>query len=169
MRNKITLRKLVLLAFFVAIGVVISPILRVHGFAPTQHLVNIVCSVFLGPWYSLVCALSIGILRMMFFAISPLAITGGIFGAFLSGLLYRKFNENILAACAGEIIGTGIIGSMVSFPVMKFVAGDAKVALFTFTPSFLAATIIGSIVAFSFLKILERNKTLGRMKASLDE
>ncbi|MGO3019099.1 MAG: energy coupling factor transporter S component ThiW [Anaerococcus sp.] len=168
MRNKITLKKMVLMAFFVAIGVVISPILRVHGFAPTQHLVNIVCSVFLGPWYSLVCALSIGILRMMFFAITPLAITGGIFGAFLSGLFYRKFHENIIAACFGEIIGTGIIGSMISFPVMKFVAGDAKVALFTYTPSFLAATIIGSIAAFSFLKVLDKNKTLEKMKERLD-
>lgn len=168
MRKKLSLRKLVLLAFFVAIGVVISPILRVHGFAPTQHLVNIVCSVFLGPWYSLVCALSIGLLRMMFFAITPLAITGGIFGAFLSGLLYRKFNENILAACLGEVIGTGIIGSMVSFPIMKFVAGDGRVALFTYTPSFLAATTIGAIVAFSFLKILEKNKSLTRMKERLD-
>lgn len=168
MKDKISLRKLVLMAFFVAIGVVISPILRVHGFAPTQHLVNIVCSVFLGPWYSLVCALSIGIIRMMIFSITPLAITGGIFGAFLSGVFYRKFKESIFAACIGEIIGTGIIGSMVSFPVMKFVAGDARVALFTYTPSFLAATIIGAIAAYAFLKVLEKNKTLGKMKARLD-
>lgn len=169
MRNTIKLKKLVLMAFFVAIGVVISPILRVHGFAPTQHLINIICSVFLGSWYSLVCAISIGILRMMFFSITPLAITGGVFGAFLSGVLYRKFNENIFLACVGEIIGTGIIGSVISFPVMKFIAGDSRIALFTYTPSFLAATIIGAIAAFTFLKLLEKNKTLGKMKAKLDE
>ena len=34
------------LSMFVTIGVVISPILRFEGFAPTAHFVNIVCSVF---------------------------------------------------------------------------------------------------------------------------
>ena len=40
----------------VAIGVVISPILRIEGMCPTAHLINITCSVFMGPWYSLLCA-----------------------------------------------------------------------------------------------------------------
>ncbi|MFR7832968.1 MAG: energy coupling factor transporter S component ThiW [Blautia wexlerae] len=47
----------------VAIGVVISPILRIEGMCPTAHLINIVCSVLLGPWYSLLCATLIGIIR----------------------------------------------------------------------------------------------------------
>lgn len=37
MQNSKKLRKFVLLAMLVAIGVVISPILRVHGFAPTPR------------------------------------------------------------------------------------------------------------------------------------
>lgn len=56
--------KMVMLAMLVAIGVVISPILRVEGMCPMAHLINIVCSVFLGPWYSLLCATLIGIIRM---------------------------------------------------------------------------------------------------------
>lgn len=47
-RNNSTLVKMIMLSIFVAIGVVISPILRVVGFCPTQHFVNIVCAVFLG-------------------------------------------------------------------------------------------------------------------------
>ena len=46
--------KMVMLAMLVAIGVVISPILRVEGMCPMAHLINIVCSVFLGPWLSLI-------------------------------------------------------------------------------------------------------------------
>ena len=57
---------MVMLAMMVAIGVVISPILRIEGMCPTAHLINIVCSVLLGPWYSLLCATLIGIIRMMF-------------------------------------------------------------------------------------------------------
>ena len=37
--------KMVMLAMLVAIGVVISPILRVEGMCPMAHLINIVCSV----------------------------------------------------------------------------------------------------------------------------
>ena len=48
--------RMVMLAMMVAIGVVISPILRIEGMCPTAHLINIVCSVLLGPWYSLLCA-----------------------------------------------------------------------------------------------------------------
>ena len=48
--------RMVMLAMMVAIGVVISPILRIEGMCPTAHLVNIVCSVLMGPWYSLLCA-----------------------------------------------------------------------------------------------------------------
>ena len=44
--------RMVMLAMMVAIGVVISPILRIEGMCPTAHLINIVCSVLLGPWYS---------------------------------------------------------------------------------------------------------------------
>ena len=49
-QRKKTLR-MVMLSMMVAIGVVISPILRIEGMCPTAHLVNIVCSVLLGPWY----------------------------------------------------------------------------------------------------------------------
>lgn len=168
MQNSKKLRKFVLLAMLVAIGVVISPILRVHGFAPMQHFINVVCSVLLGPYYSLACATMIGLIRMSLMGISPLALTGAVFGAFLSGILYKKYNT-FIAACLGEVIGTGIIGSMISFPVMKFVAGDSKVALFTFTPSFVIATIIGSSVAYIFLKALEKNGSLAKMQESLND
>ncbi len=87
------LKKMVMLAMFVAIGVVISPILRVEGCCPMQHVVNIVCSVFMGPWYSLLCAVLIGVIRMACMGIPPLALTGAVFGAFLSGEFYRIFGS----------------------------------------------------------------------------
>ena len=101
--------RMVMLAMMVAIGVVISPILRIEGMCPTAHLVNIVCSVLMGPWYSLLCATMIGVIRMMFMGIPPLALTGAIFGAFLSGVFYRLSKGKIICAVIGEIFGTGII------------------------------------------------------------
>ena len=80
-----------MLAMMVAIGVVISPILRIEGMCPTAHLINIVCSVLLGPWYSLLCATLIGIIRMMFMGIPPLALTGP-----YSAHFYQAFSTALL-------------------------------------------------------------------------
>ena len=90
------LLKTIVLSMLIAIGVVISPILRVEGMCPMAHFINIVCSVFLGPWYSLLCATLIGIIRMITMGIPPLALTGAVFGAFLSGVFYRMSKGKIL-------------------------------------------------------------------------
>ena len=95
--HKSNLMKLVMLAMLVAIGVVISPILRVEGMCPMAHFINIVCAVLLGPWYSLLCAVLIGIIRMTFMAIPPLALTGAVFGAFLCGMFYRLSKGKLIA------------------------------------------------------------------------
>ena len=79
-----------MLAMMVAIGVVISPILRIEGMCPTAHLINIVCSVLLGPWYSLLCATLIGIIRMMFMGIPPLA--AHFYQAFSTALLMERLS-----------------------------------------------------------------------------
>ena len=54
--------RLVFLSMMVALGVVISPILRVEGMCPMAHLINVTCAVMLGPWYALACAFAIGII-----------------------------------------------------------------------------------------------------------
>ena len=104
----------------IALGVVISPLLRFEGMCPMAHFINIVCSVLLGPWYSLLCATLIGIIRMILMSIPPIALMGAIFGAFLSGVFYRISKGKLIFAVIGEIIGTGIIGAVLSYPVMTF-------------------------------------------------
>ena len=115
--------KLVVLAMFVALGVIISPLLRVEGMCPMAHFINIVCSVLMGPWYSLLCAISISIIRMSLMAIPPIAITGAVFGAFFSGVFYRVSKGSLIFAVLGEVIGTGIIGAILSYPVMTIFWG----------------------------------------------
>ena len=71
MRKSDVVLKLVVLSLLIALGVVISPILRVEGMCPMAHLINITCAVFIGPVYAFICALIIGILRMIFMGIPP--------------------------------------------------------------------------------------------------
>ena len=159
--------KMVVLSMLIALGVVISPILRVEGMCPMAHLINIVCSVLLGPWYSLLCATLIGIIRMAFMGIPPLALTGAVFGAFLSGVLYRVSKGKIICAVLGEIIGTGILGAVVSYPVMRFIWGRDGLGWVFYIPSFVAGTLIGGSIAYFFLRKLADTGNLTKMQKML--
>lgn len=164
---RFNLKKMTLSGVLIAVGFLLSPILRVPGMAPMQHFINVITAVFLGPWYALFGALAISFLRMVFMGINILAITGSVFGATLSGLLYRKY-KHPLGAVLGEIIGTGIIGSLLSYPAMAFIVGNKEVALFTFVPSFIAGTIIGSSIAYLFLRTLIQNHLLDKIQRNLE-
>lgn len=167
MKNSKKLVKMIVLSMLVAIGVVISPILRVEGMCPMAHSINIVCSVFLGPWYSLLCATMIGIIRMMTMGIPPIALTGAIFGAFLSGVFYRASKGKIIFAVLGEIIGTGIIGAILSYPVMTFIWGKEGLTWLFYIPSFICGTLIGGSIAYVFLRKLADNGMLSQVQNML--
>ena len=159
---------MVMLAMFVALGVVISPILRVEGMCPMAHLINITCAVFMGPVYSFTCAVLIGVIRMATMGIPPLALTGAVFGAALSGILYKLSKGKIIAAVIGEIIGTGIIGAIVSYPVMTYLWGKTGLTLFFYVPSFIMGTLIGGSIAYLLLKRLAVTGMLRKIQDSLN-
>ena len=163
------LRRMVMLGMFIALGVVISPILRIEGMCPMAHLINITCAVFMGPGYALLCAFLIGIIRMMIMGIPPLALTGAIFGATLSGVFYKLSKGKIIAAVLGEIFGTGVIGAIVSYPVMTYLWGKEGLTWFFYVPSFIMGTLIGGSIAFLLLKRLEVIGALVKMQNSLKD
>ncbi|MBR4640226.1 MAG: energy coupling factor transporter S component ThiW [Butyrivibrio sp.] len=168
MKNQKVLLRMVMLAMFVALGVVISPILRVEGMCPMAHLINITCAVFMGPVYSFTCAVLIGVIRMATMGIPPLALTGAVFGAALSGILYKLSKGKIIAAVIGEIIGTGIIGAIVSYPVMTYLWGKTGLTLFFYVPSFIMGTLIGGSIAYLLLKRLAVTGMLRKIQDSLN-
>lgn len=167
MNNSKGLLKMVVLAMLIALGVVISPILRFEGMCPMAHFINIICSVLLGPWYSLLCATLIGIIRMATMGIPPIALTGAVFGAFLSGVLYRASKGNLIFAVIGEIIGTGIIGAVMSYPVMTVFWGKEGLSWLFYVPSFICGTLIGGSIAFVFLKKLSKSGVLSDFQRRL--
>ena len=167
MRDSKNLLKMITLSMLIALGVVISPFLRVEGMCPMAHFINIVCSVLLGPWYALLCATLIGIIRMITMGIPPLALTGAVFGAFLSGVFYRLSKGRLLFAVLGEVIGTGLIGAVLSYPVMTFLWGKEGLSWLFYVPSFVCGTLIGGSIAYVFLRRLAANGMLAKVQAML--
>jgi energy coupling factor transporter S component ThiW len=136
--------------------------------APVQHLVNVLCAVFLGPWWGLAAAFLASLIRNLLGLGTPLAFPGSMCGALLAGLLYQK-TRALPAACAGEVIGTALIGGMLAFPVARLVMGNTGAALFTFVVPFLISTAGGTIIAAVVLTVMKQTGALAQLKAQIAE
>ena len=60
----------------------------------------------------------------------------------------------------GEIIGTGIIGAIVSYPVMTWLWGKEGLSWLFYVPSFICGTLIGGSIAYVFLRKFAANDLL---------
>ena len=149
-----TTKKIVLSGILIAIATVLGtfsiPILGAKA-SPIQHFVNVIAGVSLGPIYGVACAFISALIRNILSTGSILAFPGSMVGVFFAGILYKKFKK-IEFAVIGEVIGTGIIGAMLAYPLAAFVLGK-EVALFVYIVPFSISAILGSIMAYILLKI----------------
>jgi len=163
--NQLQIHKLTVLSMMIALDVVLTPIFRIEGMAPMSSVVNILAGTIMGPVYALVMATVTALIRMTTQGIPPLALTGATFGALLAGLFY-KYGRKFYFSALGEIIGTGIIGSIVSYPVMVLFTGSAaKLSWFIYTPRFIGATLIGTAIAFVSFRFLSTQKFFKKVQS----
>lgn len=156
------IRRLLIVSMMIALDVVLSPLFRIEGMAPMSSLMNVIGGVLMGPFYGTVMALVCGLIRMLLLGIPPLALTGAVFGAFLAGSFYR-LGKNSWWALLGEIIGTGVIGSLLSYPVMVRFTGTAQELYWLiYTPRFLGGAITGSLLAYLCLINLQKTVVFKR-------
>lgn len=168
---KINTRKLAVAGMMTALGVVLSTFYIPVGVSkcfPVQHLLNVLAGVFLGPWYALGFSFCTALIRNLMGTGSLLAFPGSMVGAFLCGMLYQRVKK-VPAAVAGEVIGTGIIGGMLCYPVARFLMGNAEAALFTYVLPFLISTLGGSALAAILLIALYQSKAVGVLRGMLEQ
>ena len=153
MKSKIT-KKLALSSMLIAVATILEtfsiPILGAKA-SPIQHLLNVIAAVTLGPSYALFTAFGASLLRNMLGTGSLLAFPGSMVGAFLAGILYKRFRK-IEVAVVGEVIGTGIIGALLAYPLATLVLGK-EVAIFAYLIPFSLSSLVGSLVVYLVLQI----------------
>lgn len=153
-KSKDATKRLVICGILIALATILGslsiPVLGAKV-APIQHLINVIAAVTLGPAYGISCAFVSSLLRNILGTGSILAFPGSMVGVFLSGLLYKKFKK-IEIAVIGEVIGTGIIGALLAYPLAAFVLGR-EVAMFVYIVPFSLSSFIGSFLAYIILKL----------------
>ena len=167
---KINTRKLAVAGMMTALGVVMSTFYIPIGMSkcfPIQHLLNVLAGIFLGPWYALGFSFCTALIRNLMGTGSLLAFPGSMVGAFCCGMLYKRMKK-IPVAVLGEIVGTGILGGMLCYPMARFLMGNAEAALFTYVLPFFISTVGGCVLAALLLAGLQQSKVLGVIREILE-
>jgi len=170
-------KKLALVAVFAALGIVISSFTVFVVFDtkanPTQHMINAILGVLLGPLWAVVAAVIIGTVRNMLGLGTLYAFPGGIPGGLVVGLVYwvlkrlRRSERTRLTAALTEPIGTLLIGVPIALFLFAPWLGTPNLldlmseqGLFTafliFGAGWALSCISGSIIGFIILMILKR-------------
>lgn len=159
-------KKMVLTAMLACLSFVLNTFVYFPAMAPFQHFVDVLAAVLVGPWYGFAAALICGILRMLS-GRTIQAVTGAVFGPILGGLIYRR-TQNIYLTFIGEVIGTGFLGAMASYPLMKWFYGLDAQSPFYYIPFYTPAAIVGGAMGVAVVLILKRSGTLRRMISELN-
>jgi len=142
----------------VAVAVALSPFFIPVGIAkcfPAQHLVNLLSAVMLGPAYAVAIAAMAAVIRNILGLGTLLAFPGGMIGALVAGLAYRA-TKNMYIAGLGEVVGTGVLGSLVSVWIVAPLIMGKPMALATLMVAFSVSTLGGTIFGFVALHLLRK-------------
>ena len=164
-KTQLRTKKMVLTAMLACLAFVLNTYVYFPSMAPFQHFVDVIAAVLLGPWYACAAAFLCGIMRMMS-GRTIQAVVGAVFGPILGGLIYQK-THNIWLVLVGEVAGTGLLGAMTAYPLMKqFYGLDAQSPLY-YIPLYTPAALVGGGMGVAALLIFKRSGLLNRMLAEL--
>ena len=136
--------------------------------APVQHMVNVLCAVFLGPWYGVAVAFAASLLRNLLGLGTLLAFPGSMCGALLCGVAYWR-SQNLPLTLGAEVFGTGVLGGLAAYPLAIAFMGVAagSVAFYGYVVPFLISTVAGAILAGALVFALQKSGALRSMQSTL--
>ncbi len=170
-------KKLALVIVFSALGVAIAPLSWFVFLGtkanPTQHMINAILGVLVGPFWAAIAAIFIGTVRNMLGIGTFYAFPGGIPGGIVVGTVYwllkrLKVSEKTrLTSALTEPIGTILIGAPLALFLVAPWIGTQDLLNLTAKEGILLAFLIfgagwalscvpGSIIGFAILLILNR-------------
>ncbi|MEM1583305.1 MAG: energy coupling factor transporter S component ThiW [Nitrososphaerota archaeon] len=180
-------KKISLLAIYAALGVSLSPFLWFQFITtkayPTQHFINVLSGITIGPWWGAVAAILIGTMRNMLGIGTLYAFPGGIPGAVLVGLGYRltknvknRFIKYSIAFL--EPVGTVLIGGTFSLLILAPLIGDVRLVgliekqgilavLPIFWAGWAASSIPGSIIGYIVILTLDKLGILNTLTSTI--
>ncbi len=159
-----SVKKLSLAGILVAVGVVCSTLSIPIGVArvfPVQHFINVLAGVVLGPVYGVSMAFVTSLLRNLLGTGSLLAFPGSMCGALLCGLLYQG-SKKLMLAFVGEVVGTGILGAFLAYPIAALLL-SAKAAFYGFVLPFSISSFAGAAISMVLLLSLQKAGVLRRL------
>jgi energy coupling factor transporter S component ThiW len=159
-----SVKKLSLAGIMVAVGVVCSTFSIPIGVAkvfPVQHFINVLAGVVLGPFYGVAMAFVTSLLRNLMGTGSLLAFPGSMCGALLCGLLYHS-SKKLMLAFVGEVVGTGIIGALLAYPIAALLL-SSKAAIYGFMIPFGISSFAGAAISLVLLLSLHKAGILHRL------
>ena len=172
MKQNNTTKKLALAGVLTALAIVgsfISVPVAGSKCAPVQHMVNIMCAIFLGPGYGVMAAFVASLIRNMLGIGSLMAFPGSMFGALVCGVVYKRFH-NIIATMIGEVAGTSILGGLSAYPVAIFLMGKnaANLAFYVYVFPFFVSTAVGALISGMIVLSLKSSGLLAKMQQNIE-
>jgi energy coupling factor transporter S component ThiW len=159
-----SVKKLSLAGIMIAVGVVCSTFSIPIGVAkvfPVQHFINVMAGVVLGPFYGVAMAFVTSLLRNLMGTGSLLAFPGSMCGALLCGLLYHS-SKKLILAFVGEVVGTGIIGALLAYPVAALLL-SSRAAFYGFVIPFGISSFAGAAISMVLLLSLHKAGILRKL------
>ncbi len=133
---------------------------------PVQHMVNVLAAVLLGPWWGVGMAFCTSLIRNLMGTGTLLAFPGSMVGALCCGIMFQR-TKKLIPTCIAEILGTGVLGGILAWPIAAFVMGrDA--AVFAFVLPFLVSTTGGTIIAALLIGVLDKVGAMTYMRRMLN-
>lgn len=129
---------------------------------PVQHFINVLSAVLLGPWFGLAQAFLSSLIRLLFGLGTPFAFPGSMVGVLVASLFYYV-NKHLFVASIGEVIGTGIIGSLLCIP-LAWILGLEDMLIKPLMATFLLSSFVGASLSYFLLIVLKKRHQMPNLE-----